>query len=395
MARIVLGITGGIAAYKATSIIRQLTALGHDVQVIPTQNALRFIGATTLEALSHNAIDPDLYTDVESVKHIKIAQEADLVIVAPASASFLARTAAGLADDLLSNTILATTAPIILAPAMHSEMFLNPATQTNIDTLKSRGITVLHPATGRLTGEDSGIGRLPEAEEIVEAALALLVVKDYAGKRVLVTAGGTHEAIDPVRFIANKSSGKQGVAFAKAASARGADVTLIGANIAEVGGVKFVPVETALDLQEAVESRLKDTDYLVMTAAVSDFRVKSVSEQKIKRAVMGNNASIELVANPDILHSAVGHIRENGFAIKTVGFAAETAGDPSDMRQLAAHKLMSKGCDLLVANDVTSGKTFGEDSNSVLILSKGGVEKTYSGTKSQVASVVLDILIVI
>ena len=393
MARIVLGITGGIAAYKATSIIRQLTALGHDVQVIPTHNALRFIGATTLEALSHNAIDPDLYTDVESVKHIKIAQEADLVIVAPASASFLARTAAGLADDLLSNTILATTAPIILAPAMHSEMFLNPATQTNIETLESRGITVLNPATGRLTGEDSGIGRLPEAEEIVEAALAMLAAKDYAGKRVLVTAGGTHEAIDPVRFIANKSSGKQGVAFAKAASARGAEVTLIGANIAQVGGVNFVPVETALELQEAVESRLKDTDYLVMTAAVSDFRVKSVSEQKIKRAVLGNNTSIELVANPDILHSAVGHIRENGLAIKTVGFAAETARDSSDMRQLAAHKLMSKGCDLLVANDVTAGKTFGEDSNSVLILSKGGVEKTYSGTKSQVASVVLDILI--
>jgi phosphopantothenoylcysteine decarboxylase/phosphopantothenate--cysteine ligase len=393
VARIVLGITGGIAAYKATSIIRQLTALGHDVQVIPTQNALRFIGATTLEALSHNAIDSDLYTDVESVKHIKIAQEADLVIVAPASASFLARTASGLADDLLSNTILATTAPILLAPAMHTEMFLNPATQTNIETLESRGIAVLQPATGRLTAEDSGIGRLPEADEIVEAALALLVVKDYAGKRVLVTAGGTHEAIDPVRFIANRSSGKQGIAFAKAAAARGALVTLIGANIAQVGGVDFVQVETALELQEAVESRLKDTDYLVMTAAVSDFRVKSVSEQKIKRAVLGNNASIELVANPDILHSAVGHIRENGLAIKTVGFAAETALDSSDMRQLAAHKLMSKGCDLLVANDVTAGKTFGDDSNSVLILSKGGVEKTYSGTKSQVASVVLDILI--
>lgn len=392
MARIVLGITGGIAAYKATSIIRQLTAQGHDVQVIPTQNALRFIGATTLEALSHNAIDPDLYTDVESVKHIKIAQEADLVIVAPASASFLARTAAGLADDLLSNTILATTAPILLAPAMHSEMFLNPATQANIVTLENRGIAVLQPATGRLTGEDSGIGRLPEAEEIVDAALAKLVTKDFAGKRILVTAGGTHEAIDPVRFIANKSSGKQGVAFAKAALARGASVTLVGANIAPVGGVDFVQVETALQLQEAVESRLNDIDYLVMTAAVSDFRVKAVSEQKIKRAVLGNNTSIELVANPDILHSAVGHIREQGLEVKTVGFAAETAHDSSDMRQLAAHKLMSKGCDLLVANDVSAGKTFGEDTNSVLILSQGGVEKTYNGTKSQVASVVLDIL---
>ena len=392
MARIILGITGGIAAYKATSIIRQLTELGHDVIVIPTQNALRFIGATTLEALSHNAIDPDLYTDVDSVKHIKLAQEADLIIVAPASASFLARTASGLADDLLSNTILASRAPKLIAPAMHTEMFLNAATQSNIDVLVSRGLTVMQPATGRLTGEDSGIGRLPEPEDIVQAALALLVAKDFAGKSVVVTAGGTHEAIDPVRFIANKSSGKQGLAIAKAAAARGANVTLIGANISPVSGINFIGVETALQLNEAVEQALENCDYLVMTAAVADFRAKSVSDTKIKRATVGANTSIELVANPDILHSAVGIIRQRGLPTITVGFAAETAPEASELRQLAAHKLMSKGCDLLVANDVSAGKVFGSDLNSVLILSKGGVEKSFSGSKAEVASVVLDIL---
>ena len=393
MARIVLGITGGIAAYKATSIIRLLTELKHDVIVIPTQNALRFIGATTLEALSHNAIDPDLYTDVDSVKHIKLAQEADLIIVAPASASFLARTAAGLADDLLSNTILATKAPILIAPAMHTEMFLNLATQANIDVLASRGLTVLQPATGRLTGEDSGIGRLPEPQEIVDAALALLVAKDFAGKRVVITAGGTHEAIDPVRFIANKSSGKQGVALAKAAAARGAQVTLIGANIAPVSGVDFFAVETALEMQAAVEQALENCDYLIMTAAVADFRAKSPSQTKIKRATSGANTSIDLVANPDILHTAVGIIRERGLSTKTVGFAAETADEASELRQLAAHKLMSKGCDLLVANDVSAGKVFGSDANSVLILSKSGLEKSVSATKAEVASVVLDIMV--
>ena len=393
MARIVLGITGGIAAYKATSIIRLLTELKHDVIVIPTQNALRFIGATTLEALSHNAIDPDLYTDVDSVKHIKLAQEADLIIVAPASASFLARTAAGLADDLLSNTILATKAPILIAPAMHTEMFLNIATQANIDVLASRGLTVLQPATGRLTGEDSGIGRLPEPQEIVDAALALLVAKDLAGKRVVITAGGTHEAIDPVRFIANKSSGKQGVALAKAAAARGAQVTLIGANIAPVSGVDFFAVETALEMQAAVEQALENCDYLIMTAAVADFRAKSPSQTKIKRATSGANTSVELVANPDILHTAVGIIRELGLSTKTVGFAAETADEASELRQLAAHKLMSKGCDLLVANDVSAGKVFGSDANSVLILSKSGLEKSVSATKAEVASVVLDIMV--
>ncbi len=392
MARIILGITGGIAAYKATAVIRLLTEQGHDVKVIPTQNALRFIGATTLEALSHNAVDPDLYTDVDSVKHIKLAQEADLVLVAPASASFLARTATGIADDLLSNTILATSAPVLIAPAMHTEMYLNEATQANVKTLQSRGLTVLQPASGRLTGEDSGIGRLPEPEQIVEAALALLEPKDFAGKHVVVTAGGTQEPIDPVRFLANRSSGMQGVAIAKAAAARGARVTLIGANIPETWGLNFVAVSTALELQAALDDVLPSGDFLVMTAAVSDFRVKDVSDTKLKRSVVGVEPTLELVANPDILQAAVTRISESNLPIKTVGFAAETAADTGQLRQLAAHKLMSKGCDLLVANDVSQGRVFGQPDNSVLILSKTGIERSVSGTKAEVASAVLDIL---
>ena len=392
MARIVLGITGGIAAYKATAIIRLLTEQGHSVKVIPTQNALRFIGATTLEALSHNSVDPDLYTDVESVKHIALAQEAELVIVAPASASFLARTASGIADDLLSNTILATKAPVLIAPAMHTEMFLNEATQANIKTLESRGLAILEPAIGRLTGEDSGIGRLPEPEQIVEAALALLEPKDFLGKHVVVTAGGTQEPIDPVRFLANRSSGMQGVALAKAASARGARVTLIGANIAELPGVSFVSVSTALELQSALDAVLSDCDYLIMAAAVSDFRVKHVSDVKVKRSVVGQNPTLELIANPDILQMAVSKINDLDLAVKTVGFAAETASDVSQLRQLAAHKLMGKGCDLLVANDVSAGRVFGASDNSVLILTKTGIERSISGTKTEVASAVLDIL---
>lgn len=392
MARIVLGITGGIAAYKATAIIRLLTEQGHSVKVIPTQNALRFIGATTLEALSHNSVDPDLYTNVDSVKHIALAQEAELVIVAPASASFLARTASGIADDLLSNTILATKAPVLIAPTMHTEMFLNEATQANIKTLESRGLAILQPAIGRLTGEDSGIGRLPEPEQIVEAALALLSPKDFLGKHVVVTAGGTQEPIDPVRFIANRSSGIQGIELAKAASARGARVTLIGANIAEVPGVDFIAVSTALELQSALDAVLSGCDFLIMTAAVSDFRVKQVSEVKVKRSVVGQNPTLELIANPDILQLAVSKINDLGLAVKTVGFAAETAPDISQLRQLAAHKLMSKGCDLLVANDISGGRVFGSSENSVLILSKTGIESTVSATKAEVASAVLDIL---
>ena len=395
MARIVLGVTGGIAAYKATAIIRLLTEAGHSVKVIPTQNALRFIGATTLEALSHNAVDPDLYTDVDSVKHIALAQEAELVIVAPATASFLARLASGVADDLLGNTLLATTAPVLVAPAMHTEMWFNAATQANVATLTSRNISILEPDAGRLTGEDSGVGRLPEPEAIVEAALGLLQTQDLIGQHFVITAGGTQEPIDPVRFIGNHSSGKQGIAIAMAAAHRGAKVTLIGANIASISArnVDFVAVSDARELQKAVEANLDKVTALIMTAAVSDFRVESVSPKKIKRAIAGDKISIELVANPDILASSVTRIKADGLKCLTVGFAAETAASESDLRQLAAHKLMSKGCDVLVANDVSNGQVFGSDQNSVLILAKSGIERAVSASKTEVANAILDILI--
>ncbi len=395
MARIVLGVTGGIAAYKATAIIRLLTEAGHSVKVIPTQNALRFIGATTLEALSHNAVDPDLYTDVDSVKHIALAQEADLVIVAPATASFLARLASGVADDLLGNTLLATTAPVLVAPAMHTEMWFNAATQANVATLTSRNITILEPDAGRLTGEDSGVGRLPEPEVIVETALGLLQTQDLIGQHFVITAGGTQEPIDPVRYIGNHSSGKQGIAIAKAAAHRGAKVTLIGANIASISArnVDFVAVSDARQLQKAVEANLDKATALIMAAAVSDFRVESVSPKKIKRAIAGDKISIELVANPDILASSVTRIKGDGLKCLTVGFAAETASNESDLRQLAAHKLMSKGCDVLVANDVSNGQVFGSDQNSVLILAKSGIERAVSASKTEVANAILDILI--
>jgi phosphopantothenoylcysteine decarboxylase/phosphopantothenate--cysteine ligase len=372
-----------------------LTEAGHSVKVIPTQNALRFIGATTLEALSHNAVDPDLYTDVDSVKHIALAQEAELVIVAPATASFLARLASGVADDLLGNTLLATTAPVLVAPAMHTEMWFNAATQANVATLTSRNISILEPDAGRLTGEDSGVGRLPEPEVIVESALGLLQTQDLIGQHFVITAGGTQEPIDPVRYIGNHSSGKQGIAIAKAAAHRGAKVTLIGANIASISArnVDFVAVSNARELQKAVEANLDKAAALIMSAAVSDFRVESVSPKKIKRAIAGDKISIELVANPDILASSVTRIKADGLKCLTVGFAAETAANESDLRQLAAHKLMSKGCDVLVANDVSNGQVFGSDQNSVLILAKSGIERAVSASKTEVANAILDILI--
>lgn len=392
--RIVLGVTGGIAAYKATSIIRLLSEAGHDVKVVPTQNALRFIGATTLEALSHNSVDPDLYTDVDSVKHIELGKSADLVIVAPATASFLARYAAGLADDLLGNILLATTAPVLVAPAMHTEMWNHLATKQNVSTLRDRGVAVLTPASGRLTGSDSGVGRLPEPEEIVEAAIALLTKRDLEGKRILVTAGGTREAIDPVRFIGNHSSGKQGIAIAREAVRRGAQVTLLAANVegAQVAGAEVIATNTAIEMEREVNHRLTSTDVFISAAAVSDFRVADVSATKLKRSQLGDQINLKLVANPDILAGVVSRVREEGLAVRTIGFAAETAGTAWALAELAKSKLISKGCDIIVANDVSGSAVFGSEHNDALIITKDGAQTQAAGTKSEVASVVLDIL---
>lgn len=393
--RVVVGITGGIAAYKATSIVRLLTEAGHTVKVVPSQNALRFIGAATLEALSHNTVDPDLFTDIADVKHIEIAKSADLVIVAPATASFIARTAAGIADDLLGNVLLATNAPVVIAPAMHTEMWLNSATVNNIQTLRERGITVIEPASGRLTGEDSGVGRLPEPEEIVEQALRALPAGDLTGRSILITAGGTQEAIDPVRFIGNRSSGKQGLAIASEAVRRGARVTLIASNIEEIpeGVGTVIEARTALDVAQAVNEQLSNHDALVMAAAIADYRIENQSNLKLKRAELGSRISLDLVANPDILKTTVERIKAEGLKVISVGFAAETAGSEDALTRLAQRKLIEKGCDILVANDVSGGAVFGSDSNSVLILTATGSATGRSGSKKATANQLLDMLV--
>jgi phosphopantothenoylcysteine decarboxylase/phosphopantothenate--cysteine ligase len=392
--RVVLGVTGGIAAYKATGIIRLLTESGHDVKVIPTANALRFIGATTLEALSHNSVDPDLYTDVESVKHVELGQSADLIIVAPASAAFLARMSSGLADDLLMNTILASKAPILVAPAMHTEMWQNPATIANVATLRSRGITVLEPAIGRLTGADSGPGRLPEPDEIVAAAIALKSPQDLAGKRILISAGGTREPIDPVRYLGNHSSGKQGIALAAEATARGALVTLVAANVHEQVPAlhKLIRVQTAAELEAAIAAELSNSDAVIMAAAVADFRVETALGTKMKRSELGEEITLKLVANQDILAGLVARVADQQLSIVTVGFAAETAATTNELQRLAEHKLESKGCDILVANNVSAGAVFGADANSVLVLTKSGNVTARDGTKRAIANHILDVL---
>ena len=391
---VIVGITGGIAAYKATGIIRLFTEAGHTVKVIPTQNALRFIGAATLEALSHNSVDPDLYTDVESVKHVQLGQEADLVVVAPASASFLARYAAGIADDLLGNTLLVTKAPVVVAPAMHTEMWNHAATQENVEVLTSRGVRVLQPDSGRLTGGDSGAGRLPEAETIVSFALGQLAAQDLTGTKFLVTAGGTREPIDPVRYLGNRSSGKQGIAIALEAQRRGAQVTLVAANITSTPSelTNVYHVQTAKELSSVVDASLAKTDCLVMTAAVADYSVQTPAETKLKKSSMGPSLTLNLIENEDILRNAVMMARQEGLKILTVGFAAETSSSATDLEKLAIKKLEDKGCDLIVANDVSNGKAFDSDINEVLVVSKTGRQVAAGGSKSVVAAEILDFI---
>lgn len=379
--KVLLGITGGVAAYKAAEVIRGLTELGHEVKVLPTQNAMRFIGATTLEALSHNVVDSDLYTDVESVKHIELAKWADTILVAPATASFLARTAMGLADDLLGNVILASAGRIVIAPAMHTEMWQNAATLENVAVLRERGYEFVDPGVGRLTGSDSGVGRLADPADIVSAVLSF---GSLAGRRVIVTAGGTREPIDPLRFIGNSSSGKQGIAIAQAAAVGGAEVLLIAANIENLPrGIKTIEVSTALELQSALEAASTDSDVLVMAAAVADYRIAEPSSSKLKKSVLGDSTSIQLVANPDILKSI------NVPGLFKVGFAAETS---TDLTAMAVEKLQAKGCDILVANDVTDGAVFGSNSNSVVIVDKTGLVAEFTGSKLDVANRLVDII---
>ncbi|MEN9957606.1 MAG: hypothetical protein RIR46_1214 [Actinomycetota bacterium] len=381
--RILVGITGGIAAYKAVGVVRLLVEAGHDVKVIPTANALRFIGAATLEAISKNTVDPDLYTDVADVKHVELGQSADLIIVAPATASFIARTAAGLGDDLLSSSILASKAPVLIAPAMHTEMWENASTVANVETLRARGINVLEPAVGRLTGEDSGKGRMPEPEQIVEAALNLSVSQDLAGVKVLITAGGTREPIDSVRFIGNNSSGLMGLALYKAAKSRGADVRLIAANLQAGLAASQVDVSTTEELRSALLELVPATDVLVMTAAVSDYRIENPSSDKLKKADLGSTPTLTLIENPDLL-AEVAASRASSQRQILVGFAAETLDGPALISN-ARKKLESKNVDLIVANDVTGGAVFGSDVTAVELVSSEAVT-SFKGTKFDAAN---------
>ncbi|WGW13789.1 bifunctional phosphopantothenoylcysteine decarboxylase/phosphopantothenate synthase [Saxibacter everestensis] len=434
MASIVLGVAGGIAAYKSALLLRKFTEAGHDVQVVPTAASLNFVGAATWEALSGHSASADVFENIPEVAHVRIGRHADLVVVAPASADLLARATHGMADDLLTATLLTCTAPVLMAPAMHTEMWEHPATRANIATLRSRGINVLEPASGRLTGADSGPGRLPEPEAIYAAAIALLGSaetgsssatgsaaagsaetgsasaddgepagrgSDLAGTRVLISAGGTREPLDPVRYLGNHSSGRQGVALAKAALARGGQVTLVGANL-EVpppDGISLVPVSSAAELAEAMLREAAQADIVIMSAAVADYRPASVETTKIKKTSANEELTLRLVRNPDILRSLVQARSDRSVTDQViVGFAAETGDADGTVLDHARKKFEAKGCDLLVVNKVGTGVGFGTDGNRVDILARrrpGGepeVIGSADGSKLAVSHAVIDAL---
>ena len=391
----VLGVGGGIAAYKVCELLRRLTESGHRARVVPTDEALRFVGEPTWAALSGQPVETGVWDRVHEVPHVRIGQSADLVFVAPATANILAKAAAGLADDLLTNTLLTARCPVVFAPAMHTEMWEHPATQANVATLRSRGAVVLDPDEGRLTGSDSGRGRLPDPVELYEAARLALRrgdgSQDLAGRRILISAGGTREAIDPVRFIGNHSSGKQGYALARTAAARGARVTLIAANVSlpDPAGVEVVPVTSAVELADAVQERRPAADAVVMAAAVADFRPSNSVESKIKKSG-GEPAPIELTENPDILAELVRTRPERAPGQAVVGFAAET----DDVITNGRAKLERKGCDLLVVNQVGQGRAFGTDDNQAVILGTGGsATEVPNGPKEDLADRVWDLVI--
>ena len=391
---VVLGVAGGIAAYKACELLRLLTESGHDVTVVPTRAALEFVGATTWAALSRQPVSTDVWTDAHRVPHVAIGRRADLVVVAPATADLLARAAHGLADDLLTNTLLTARCPVVFAPAMHTEMWEHPATQANVATLRDRGALVLEPAVGRLTGADTGKGRLPEPVEIYAVCVDVLahgLERDLAGRSVVVSAGGTREPLDPVRFLGNRSSGLQGVALARAAVARGADVTLVAANVdlPDPAGVKVVRVETTEELRDAVVSAAGSADAVVMAAAPADFRPIEASTDKIKKSGDGSVPPLALVQTPDIL-AELSHDRVRPGQV-VVGFAAETGDATGSVLDLAAAKLDRKGCDLLVVNDVSGGAVFGAAHNQAVILTRDREQVDVPhGSKAAVAHAIWD-----
>ena len=394
---VVLGVSGGIAAYKACELLRRFTESGHDVTVVPTAAALEFVGAATWSALSGKPVSADVWHDVHQVPHVRLGQSADLVVVAPATADLLAQAAHGLAGDLLTNTLLTARCPVVVAPAMHTEMWEHPATQANVATLRRRGVLVVEPAEGRLTGADTGKGRLPDPVEIFEVAREVLARAgsaqplDLAGRHVLVSAGGTREYLDPVRFLGNRSSGRQGYALARAAVARGAEVTLVAANVSlpDPAGVKVVTVETTAQLRDAVLAAAPTADAVVMAAAPADYRPATVSDTKMKKADDGSAPSLALQQNPDILAEISRHRVRPGAVV--VGFAAETGDDTGSVMEMARAKLARKGCDLLVVNDVSGGRVFGSpDTEAVVLDAAGEATEVPPGSKSALAHVVWD-----
>ena len=392
--QVILGVSAGIAAYKACELLRRLTESGHRVRVIPTPDALRFVGEPTWAALSGQPVTTDVWTGVEEVPHVRVGQSADLVVIAPATADLLARAAAGRADDLLTATLLTARCPVLYAPAMHTEMWTAPATQANVALLRERGAVVLDPARGRLTGADSGPGRLPEPAEIFAAAVRLLargaagLGLDLAGRRVVVSAGGTREELDPVRFLGNWSSGRQGYAFADTAVARGAKVTVVAANVSrpDPAGSRVIKVTSARQLHEAMLAETAGADAIVMAAAVADFRPAARQEVKIKKDGSAP-APIELVPNPDIL-AELSARRIPGQLV--VGFAAETQLDLAESRA----KLSRKGCDLLVVNRVGGGLAFGTPDNEAVVLGADGSSTEIArAPKEELADRVWDLVV--
>ena len=398
-ARVVLGVGAGIAAYKSCELLRLFTESGYRVRVVPTPDALRFVGEATWAALSGEPVATDVWTDVSQVPHVRIGQSADLVLVAPATADLLARAAAGMAGDLLTATLLTARCPVLYAPAMHTEMWEHPATQANVSLLRSRGAVVLEPAVGRLTGADSGAGRLPEPPEIFAVAIRLLargrpgggLSQDLAGRRVVISAGGTREEIDPVRFIGNWSTGTQGYALARTAVARGAEVTVVAANVAlpDPAGATVIRVISAREMQDAVTKAAAHADAVVMAAAVADYRPEARSAAKIKKDGLPLEP-LRLAENPDILAGLAADRAAHGRRQVLVGFAAET--DTSE--QAARAKLARKGCDLLVVNPVGNGLGFGTPDNEAVVFGAGGtVTPIPRGPKEALADVVWDLVI--
>jgi phosphopantothenoylcysteine decarboxylase/phosphopantothenate--cysteine ligase len=393
--RVILGVGAGIAAYKSCELLRLLTESGHRVRVVPTPDALRFVGEATWAALSGEPVSSGVWDDIHNVPHVRLGQTADLVFVAPATADLMARAAAGLSGDLLTAVLLTARCPVVFAPAMHTEMWQHPATQANVSALRSRGAVVLEPASGRLTGADTGPGRLPEPAELFAVALRVLargaegLGLDLGGRRVVVSAGGTREELDPVRFLGNWSSGRQGYALARAAAARGAKVTLVAANVAldDPAGAQVVRVISAHDMRDAVMSAAAESDAVVMAAAVADYRPETRVDSKIKKSGTAPEP-LRLVQNPDILGELSSRRMRPGQVI--VGFAAETG----DVLANGRAKLAAKGCDLLVVNQVGGGLAFGTSDNEAVILAADGTQtRVPRGPKEALADVVWDLVV--